>query len=399
MRLVDGRSWAVLPTLAINFAVFAQILSFQGLVLWVVSTSIVSWFVVSVCLKSHRRTFAWIAGLLMPLAFAALAEFIGGTSSGSIARAAFLSCGLTSAAAIMGVTHYSRLLLVPMTFLLVSALALGATGNAVAWVGAWVVAAGFSLMILGPYSEHELLPCERLRFVAIVMGIGGLAAVVGTAAATALVQQPWIVHPKGLTLQTEDPPSLPSVGVGTGRAETPSQAPANPSDLLNSLGSFALKAFGIIAIALIIWLVIGIGRRLLVVIGWRLELRQLETGFPREQVLGAWTWTRLKLAQHDQPLPLHLSPDVAVSWAADNGQTDLAKLAELVAPVAFSGNTQPTPEQASRAWELAYEIDYASRGTTWRQRWTWSLRSINATRLDLEHQTLTRSQRAADVSS
>ncbi len=396
MRLVDGRSWAVLPTLVINWAVFAQIVSFQGLFLWVAATSLACWFVVSVALNGHRRLLAWITAVGLPLVFAVMAEFIGGTSSGSIARAAFVTCGLTAAAALIAVTRYARLALIPMIMLLVCALALGAAGNAIAWVGAWVVAAGFSLVILGPYAEHELIPLQRMRFLVIVLGTAGLFAVLAAAIADLVIRKPWVVHPEGLLPRDEATPTpMPS------SSSEPAVPPETDSlgDLLSALGAIAEKALILLGVILAIWLVVSVARRIFVAIGWRIGLRELETGLPRDQVLGAWSWVRLRLVQRDQPLPLHLSPDVAVRGAESEGRAELAELAALVAPVAFGSDIQPTPEQAYRAWELADEIDFASRGATWRLRWKYSRRSIGATRLELAHQAVDFSQRAAGVPS
>ncbi|MDP2287932.1 MAG: hypothetical protein Q8M73_05140 [Actinomycetota bacterium] len=395
MRLVDGRSWAVLPTLVINWAVFAQIVSFQGLVLWVAATSLLCWFMVSAVMAIPRRVLAWVIALGLPPILAAAAEFFGGTNSGSIARASFVACGLTTAAALIASTRYARLVLVPMTLLLVCALALGAAGNAIAWVGAWVVAAGFTLVILGPYGEHELITKERLRFLVLVLSFAGLAAVAAAAVADLVIRQPWVVHPQGLIPKDEPTPTPSSSSSAPALAEES----GGLADLLAALGSISIKLATALAVVAVIWLGVNVVIRFIVAIGWRLGLRELETGTTREQVLGAWSWARLRLAQRDQSLPVHLSPDVAVRWAADAGRPELAELAALVAPVAFGASAQPTPDEAYRAWVLADEIEFLARGKTLRTRWRHARRSISSVRLDLARQAMDLNQRAAGVPS
>ncbi len=399
MPQLDGRSWAVLPTLFVNWAVLAQILSFRGLVLWIVVPSITCWLLVSVALANSRRLLAWTASLTLPFAFVAVAELIGGSTSGPISRTTFMSCGLTAVASLIAMTQYARLCLIPMILLLASGLALGASGDAVAWVGIWMVAAAFTLVILGPYSEHELLAFRRLRFMASIMALSGVVSVAGAAAAVLVVRSPWVVQVSGNSTQGTSAIDSDKANSGSPSLDPAQGASAVSMDIVNGLGALALKAFTLVLIGLVLYFVVGIARRMLISIGWRVGLRGLETGSTRQQVLGAWSWIRLRLVQRDQPLPLHLSPDVAVRWAESEGRAELAELAALVAPVAFGSDIQPTPEQAYRAWELADEIDFASRGATWRLRWKYSRRSIRATRLELAHQAVDFNQRAAGVPS
>gem|GEM_PF-5789798 len=70
-------------------------------------------------------------------------------------------------------------------------------------------------------------------------------------------------------------------------------------------------------------------------------------------MIGAWTWTRLRLARCGRPLPAWAAPDTTSRWAASGGDVELAQLADLVADLAFNPAGRTTASQADSAWRLA----------------------------------------------
>ena len=68
------------------------------------------------------------------------------------------------------------------------------------------------------------------------------------------------------------------------------------------------------------------------------------------RAIGAWNWLGMRRLLHDGPLPVSVSPDVALTWARGAGEAHVLAIAQVVAPVAFDGGLPVAEGDAARAW-------------------------------------------------
>lgn len=144
----------------------------------------------------------------------------------------------------------------------------------------------------------------------------------------------------------------------------------SPSSILSWL---PLVPLVLLVILVLLVLVLIAWRAWVGLLWWRLR-RRLDSGSPRQRAIGAWTWLRLRRLRHDVPLPVSVSPDVAVTWAREAGETDVLAIAQVVAPVAFDDALTVAEADAARAWASALSAGRLPRGSM-RQRWRWALRT------------------------
>jgi len=388
VRTLDVRAWAPLPTLLVCCAVLAEVVSLRGLLLGVVAGSVGLWAVVGALLTAGHRWIGWLVGFVGTGVVALAADRLGGSTSGPLARSSLLACGLVVAALLLARTAWPMLLLLPMLGLLGSAVALGSGKDALLWCGTWSVAAGMTLVMLGPYGSVLLSHRQRLIPLLTALLCVGLGATAAGVAATAVLGQPWQMrHTDGgvdlralpaapvalllAPLADTSRPLPPPADTGT-TAPPPSPPPSMWRVLLAGL-LWALVLW------LLVWALLTAGR-FLVRWGaaralWLGERRRLRQGSNRARVIGAWTWARLRLARAGVPPPRWTAPDVAVEWASRAGNDDLSTLAALTSEVAFNSVGDPTEQGARDAWRLADRVSRDAPRGPLRHRISMSLRT------------------------
>lgn len=396
---------ALLPTLLVSWGVFTQIVSFRGLVIWLVLGSMICLFVINSFLRAGRKLVAIGTAAVLPIVLAFVADTVGGNTSGPLARSTLIFCGLVSVATVFTYTREPRWALVPMLGLFVCGLALGATGSVVPAVGVWVVAAGASLLVLGPYRRKDLSDRERFRPIVLVFLGSGIISLLGAWAFSFILGKPWVIpasntvalpinngsgDPGGSPILIDGESISSPIGAGPGVETTaPMQVIAAQAGVDSVVVVIVVLLLSIMIALLIVglfWLIGAVMRRLWVWLGWRWVRHKLRTGTARARVLGAWEWTRLRFARSNQPLPVYLSPDTAVVWATKVGDPSLADLAAVVAPVAFDTNLVVQMPRSAQAWDRSNLVDRQHRRTTLRDRWVRSARSVRKVKLGLEAQ-------------
>lgn len=355
-------SAALWPTLAATWLAFAQVLSFQGLAIWVVGGSVLTGLVTQAAALSGRRLLAAAFGAGVTVVVTSLANSLGGESAGPVTRSALMACGVTAAMAVLLSTRYPASLLAPSLLLLGGALGLGATGAAPWTVGIWAVAAAATLAMLGPYPGPDLADRRRLLPFALVLGAVGLAAVVAVAVSSAVLGEAWTVA--GSTRPGSLFGATPS-----GSAVDPTPTGALPASGLAWVEPLLVLLAMLAGLALVVIVIAALLRRAVAAVRWSLLHRRLSRGAPESRVIGAWTWARLRLARDDRRLPSSASPDVAARLAAADGDAPLERLADLAATVAFNPAAQATTLEADEAWLLALEVTATPVGATLRDRW------------------------------
>ena len=371
--------WAPLPTLAVGWACFAQVLSFRGVAIWLAGGSLLVLMVMRLILGAGRVVLGLLSGVALTLVFAFLADTYGGTTSGPLARATLLACGLTAASVAFSFTRYRLLLLVPTFALLGSALGLGAAGRSGVWVGLWVVAAAVTAAMLGPYRDRDLAARGRRFPFALLIACSGLVAIVSLVIASPMLVAPWTI-PGGGGGATPSAVALPPVALlppevlaapppivaAPPVSQPPIVSPAPPpteasASIISTIIQWVLLillALLLLLLLLLAWLLV---RRLSSWIRWRALRWRLSRGTPEQRVVGAWTWIRLRLAMRGDPLPNSASPDVAVEWALAHGDSSLATVARLTARVAFNPQGTISMPDSALAWEHALTADRRSR--------------------------------------
>ncbi|MHB1166215.1 MAG: hypothetical protein ACYC3K_13455 [Candidatus Nanopelagicales bacterium] len=400
--------WVVAPLVAACLLAYAQVVSGVGLLAWLVPAAVIAWAAVSLVQVLAPRAApvaVWPVLAVTTLGWATLAETLGGDISGPITRGSLLVGGLTGAMAALQRTRYPAALLVPVVAMLGGALALGAADGLLAVAGLFAVAALWALLLLGPYRLPDLRDGRRALPVAAVMLLAGVTAVAATAVSAGIAGEPWTIPGAELNkaptaaidaATTEPAPDQPSDAPSASPAQTPSPAPSATADatdpleevgagIADALRDVVLPAALGMAIAgaflLVLWLAALLAWRLWVTARWAATRRRLAAGAPRDAVLGAWAWARLRLDQAGSRLAPAASPDVVADGSVPEGlphdiADDLAILAGLAARAGFSrdddaGGAVGAEDAAALAWALARDVESALRrrrtlGQWWR---------------------------------
>ncbi len=395
-------AWAIWPTVAATWLAYAQVISFQALALFVIGGSFVVALSVSALCRAGRRWLAVGALVVLTFAFAWLAEVLAGNTSGPVTRATLMACGITGAMALVLHTRYPLAILTASLLLLAGALGLGAADRVPWLAGLWAVAAAVTLAMLGPYRQGDLRDRRRLGPFALMLLVPGLVAVLVMALVSPFMTDPWTIPGTGQVAVLPTPsssalsptpspsPSASSSSSSSSSSVSPSSSPSasvvppmvapvppaeaveavSPSSLLSWLQLvllLLLLLLALLVLALIAWLA------WVALLWWRLR-RRLDSGSPRQRAIGAWTWLRMRRLRHDVPLPVSVSPDVAMTWAREAGEADVLAIAQVVAPVAFDDALPVAEGDAARAWTAALSGGRLPRGSV-RQRWRWALRT------------------------
>ena len=396
------------PTVAATWLAYAQVISFQALALFIIGGSIALALSVSALCRADRRFLGVVALVGLTFAFAWLAEVLAGNTSGPVTRATLMACGITGAMSLMLHTRYPLAILPASLLLLAGALGLGAADRVLWLAGLWAVAAALTLAMLGPYRQGDLGNRRRLGPFALMLLVPGLVAVLVMALVSPHMTDPWTIPgtgqvavvpaPSSSALSPTPSPSPSASSTSSSSSATPSSSPSasvlpptaapvppaeeveavSPSSLLSWLQLVLLMLLlllVLLVLALIAW------RAWVALLWWRLR-RRLDSGSPRQRAIGAWTWLRMRRVRHDRPLPVSVSPDVALTWAREAGEADVLAVAQVVAPVAFDDGLPVAEEDAARAWAAALAGGRLPRGSV-RQRWRWALRSLGWVRARL----------------
>lgn len=404
-------SWPLIPTLAVSWVAFGQVVSLSGLAIWVIGASLLAALSVSFLADAGRRGWAVATMLVLTGAVPFLARTVGGDSAGPITRSALMSTGVAAAMGLILRTRYPAAVLAAALILLGGACGLGAAGRAPWVVGAWAVAAGVTLAMLGPYTRDDLRARRRLVPFAGLLAITGLVAIAAIGAATPALTTPWTIPgaaaaegtttddagaPSPPDSSSEPPPSAtptatpsPALTTQPDDPADPGQSPAasttgtthepppedqtDPVDGQTVDATFVfLTAVALVLLAVAVVVVVLLATRGVVAWRWRRRRRQLDRGDPRRRIVGAWTWVRLRRLRYGQPLPVAASPDVAVGVGAQEQDASLQAVARLAAQVAYDPSAAPRAEDADRAWTAARDAGRVPTNVTLRQRWAWA---------------------------
>lgn len=395
---MTGRpAWPLVPTLLVTWVAFGQVVSLSGLAIWVVGGSLLGALVVSSFAGAGRRGLAVVTMVLLTGGVAFLARTVGGDSAGPITRASLMATGVAGAMGLILQTRYPAAVLAAAVVLLGGATGLGAAGRAPWLIGAWAVAAAATLAMLGPYSRADLRARRRLVPLVVSLVAAGLAAVVVIGAATPALRSPWTI-PGAADVTGEDqtspppptttaePPTAPPSAVPTSAtpptttAPPPSAVPTPPStvdpvdrDTVDATSIVVVSALILVLLVLLL-VAVAVLRRLLAWLRWRRLRRRLGTGSPRDRVVGAWTWVRLRRVRYDEPLPVSASPDVASTARSPYADRALQDVAQRAARVAYDSASAPSDADAEAAWSAALVAGSAPDGAGARSRWRWAAR-------------------------
>jgi len=148
---------------------------------------------------------------------------------------------------------------------------------------------------------------------------------------------------------------------------SPRTKPERPRSLLFRI--LLLLVILILACCVIVLVIAGIQA-----LRWyRLRVR-LNTGSPEQRAIGAWTWVRARRVRYDHPLPIHVSPDVAISWARSSAEPEVRTVAEIAAQVAFHESGRLEADIADRAWTAARLAGRQPTTGSLRDRLRWAMR-------------------------
>lgn len=397
--------WVVAPLVAACLLAYAQVVSGVGLLVWLLPAALIAWATVVLVhglTTGTARLAVWPALAVATVAWAGLANAIGGDIAGPIARGSLLVAGLTGAMAALQRTRYPAALLVPAVAMLGGALALGAGDGLLAVAGLFAVAALWAFLLLGPYRLPDLRDGRRALPVAAVMLLAGVTAIAATAVSAGVVGEPWTIPGAELNMaptaaiddatpQPAPSPDQPSEAATSSPAPTPSATvdAADPLEvvgagLVDAVRDVVLPAAVGMAIAgaflLGLWLAALLAWRLWVTARWAATRRRLAGGAPRDRVLGAWAWARLRLDQAGSRLAPAASPDVVAAGSVpddlpDDVADDLSRLAGLAARAGFSADDSvagPEDLHGALAWALARDVESALRRRRTPAQW-WRL--------------------------
>lgn len=363
----------IVPTLLGCWIALAQVLSFAGLAIWVITGSVLTAWVILSVLSQRRLGMALVIGLVTTLLLTGLAEKLGGSDSGPVTRATLMAVGATVAMALITQTRYPSWILLPSAMLLAGALGLGAAGHAAWLVAAWVPLSCISLLIIGPYSGRDLSKVARRHGTALMIAGSGLVAALLLGALGWLFATPWSIDGSGIAIgaHTEvsavttevdrapdgaspdlvTPPGDASSAPAAVAANSPTAADTEPLRP-PFLRWWVVVTFWLAVIAAL--LIVGLCvERIWIWLRWRALRARLRRRAPAESMLGSWEWMRLRLARAGHPLAAPLSPDVAAGEALSLGDDELAWLARHVCTAAYEPSTRVTRREARRAWRIA----------------------------------------------
>jgi hypothetical protein len=356
----------------VTWVAFSHVVSFQGLFIWVIGGSILTSVIVLPLAFAHRRILALLAVLVIPLLIGGLADFFGGNSAGPVTRSALMASAVTGAMCVVLAGRYPQWI-VPISILLLSgALGLGAADQVLWLVGMWTLAAALTLSMLGPYRQEHLRDRQRLIPFAGMLTLTGLVAVVGLLVVAPLAGSPWTIPGAGTVEASAD--AVAPVVV-TEQSVQPPVAVSESESIVEQVINWLVVVLLVVLLVVALLFVFAVVKRVWAAIQWSLLRFRLRRGLPESQIVGAWTWVRMRRLRYDNPLPVWMSPDIAQDWARTNGEHDLGVVAANASLITFSPEIDASvlPLLSAASWSAALTCGRASPGSL-RQRWRWSAR-------------------------
>lgn len=329
----------------------------QPALLSMVLPSVLAVGLVASCIRGRALTGAvWV--VLSAGVVGELVNVASGDYQGSVARSTGVAALCTGLAVVLTRTRRPSLFLLPVVGIVAWALALGAGGRVqLVAIATAVCAAGAFAAVERDERRFEHAPrrsagsaAVALAFLLVVVGAGvGVSRFQlhhdgRTAASPFRGSLETTIQPPAFLSLTKHPP--PSATLDTSPTSPAPESRVPRSSRARQLLSNLTWVFLVLA-ALV--LTVLVGRLLWVLVAWRMLRRRLVLqAEPREA--GAWTWARAGLARLNTPLPVNVSPDVALTGGTPVSE-ELRILAQAIVPVLF-GPSQPE-HLAVDAWPRA----------------------------------------------
>ena len=332
---------------------------------------------------ASRRMFgtALILGGLLAIGWSELVNIWSGTADGPAARATFVATGCTLVAVVVAWSRSPALFLVAVAGSVCGALLLGAGGEVRIVAVAAAVAAALTLgSIERSRRNWTAQPRRGPAVVLLSLLVGAVAAgavlvqaqrdsrqpeAIGSGLAYPGIKPPW-TDPLGTTAKSLSPPrqAIPrhqNSNQLNPRSTSRERATKNASTVATSHAIWLYVLAGIALVALVL-----MGRLLAVRLAWRRLRGRLAAGAIAEQIIGAWSWTRIRLEECRLPLAAAVSPDMVAA-----GGTEIAFPAEVFAPLqtlatwttsaAFASEQRLAAADVTAAWTAARQTEASAR--------------------------------------
>jgi hypothetical protein len=343
-------------------------------------------------LLAARRMSGMAIGFVgaLVLGWAELVNIWTGTANGPAARATAFAAGWTVIVVVLAHSRRPALFLAGVAGVVVGALVLGAAGEVRIVVVAAAVCAALTLGWIERSHRNWTAPPRRgiaLVFLSLLAGAAATGAV--------LLQAQKDPRPPELVAQGRlypgikpawtDPLARASNALGVTAAQHsakpsgPSPKPRAPrhtskhatqpsADTIRTHTSRSTWLWVIAVLVLVVLVLAALlaARLLSTRFAWRRVRRRLAAGAPRDQVTGAWAWTRMRLEACRLPLAIDVSPDVIVAGRAmDEVPADvyapLQALAARTTTAAFSREQSLGAADVVAAWTAAGKADESAR--------------------------------------
>lgn len=391
------RRWAVWPLAIAGLVAFAQVVSFRAVALGLALGCLVVWYLAFTVAMRHLLLGLLVAAV-STVVLTLLAEVLGGTTNGPVARSMLLASGLVGVMSVLVTTPWPMLASVPGLMMLGAALLLGGGSGSLLAIGVSAVALATTAAMLGPLPGRTLRVRTRLVPLAAVLLAVGLIplaagavtwAFAGGSSASSAPLLGSFVAPTGIqpSLAPTTPDTPPPVDPASAEpvfAPEPAGATANSESRVVEADSspWWVRVAALVALVSLLVFLLGllallyfIARRLWFALCWARVRRRLRAGNARDRSVGAWEWVRLRQARRGEALPVWWSPDVAASEALHVGERDMALVATIASHAAFDLHGAMSMPESGRAWDAAIRIGRSPRGATLNERWEWAGRS------------------------
>jgi len=325
---------------------------------------------------AQRRLLSQQPTLVLPFLIGGMADYLGGASAGPITRSALMASAVTGAMSVVLAGRYPQWIVPISIVLLGGALGLGAADQVLWLVGMWTVAAALTFSMLGPYRQEHLRDRQRLIPFATMLLFTGIVAVIGLLVVAPFAGSPWTIPGAGTVEASTD--AVDPVVVVEESVPPPDAAPdavPEPESVVEQVINWLAMVLLIVLLLVVLLIVYALLRRAWASLRWSLLRLRLRRGSAESQIVGAWTWVRLRRLRYDNPLPLWMSPDIAQDWSRSNGEPELADVAANASLIAFSPEIDASvmPSLSAASWSAALTCGRAPQGSL-RQRWRWSAR-------------------------
>jgi len=245
-----------------------------------------------------------------------------------------------------------------------------------------------TLAMLGPYRQQHLRDRSRWRPFATMLMVVGFISLLTLMATAPFLDNPWTIP--GTSVSAQPPETFEAESDVTEVVVAVAPNVANETQVEeeseNQVIRWLVWLLLILLLMLLLAIFLALLHRLFIAAQWLLLKSRLNRGPPKDQIIGAWTWVRLRRARYDQPIPMWVSPDIAVSWAVTQGSPQLAQIAQTATEVFFNPSRHASRSESALAWKAALSAGKAPAGTI-RRKWRWLARGPRASKLYCEFAT------------